>query len=202
VSADAGLPQSFTLPGSGATSWRIVSQPSNGTVGLSGNQATYYPATGFEGTDAFTFAAFNGFRESNLATGTVVVTAQYSLSDGIPDWWRQLHFGCIGCVNAAATADPDQDLFDNLREFGAGTDPLDARSRPRIFRVGLTGSGVSVGFAALLDRKYEVQWSENMPAGGWNSLIPVVWGHTDTVTVNDPGATGKVRQFYRIRVIP
>jgi len=53
---------------------RIVSQPDHGMVGLNGNTATYYPETGFVGTETFTFCSDNGYRESNLATGTVIVT--------------------------------------------------------------------------------------------------------------------------------
>ena len=36
-------------------------------------RATYFPATGFSGTDKFTFAAYDGYNNSALATGTVTV---------------------------------------------------------------------------------------------------------------------------------
>ncbi len=65
---------SMTLPviGVGAT-LRIVSQPTNGAVGLVGGQATYFPNPGFVGTDKFTFAAYDGSKNSNLGTGAVAV---------------------------------------------------------------------------------------------------------------------------------
>ena len=65
----------FTLPvtGSGAAA-RIISQPARGTVGVTTNVATYFPEAGFVGTDEFTFAAYNGNKNSVLATGTVAVT--------------------------------------------------------------------------------------------------------------------------------
>lgn len=74
ASTAAGTPVSVTLPstGSGVT-LRIISQPANGTVGLSGNVATYFPEAGFSGNDTFTFAAYNGAKNSNLGTGTVAV---------------------------------------------------------------------------------------------------------------------------------
>lgn len=50
---------------------RIVSQPQHGTTALSGRQATYYPETGYQGADGFTFAAWDGQTNSNL--GTVIV---------------------------------------------------------------------------------------------------------------------------------
>jgi PKD repeat protein len=67
---------SVLLPvtGAGAT-LRIISQAANGSVGLNTNTgaATYFPNPGFVGTDQFTFAAYDGAKNSNLATGTVTV---------------------------------------------------------------------------------------------------------------------------------
>lgn len=76
ASTAAGTPVAITLPytGTGVT-LRIISQAGNGTVGLSGNVATYYPDAGFSGNDAFTFAAYDGSKNSNLATGKVAVAS-------------------------------------------------------------------------------------------------------------------------------
>ena len=70
--------QSISIPlpvtGAGAT-LRIISQAANGSVGLNINTgvATYFPNAGFVGADQFTFAAYDGSKNSNLATGTVTV---------------------------------------------------------------------------------------------------------------------------------
>lgn len=66
---------SILLPiiGTGATP-SIISQPANGTLGLSNNIATYFPNPGFVGDDSFTFAAYDGFKNSDPGTGTVSVT--------------------------------------------------------------------------------------------------------------------------------
>ncbi len=74
----AGRSVAINLPVSGSGAYaRIISQPANGTVGLSTNGsvyvATYFPADGFAGADTFTFAAYNGYNNSTLATGTVTV---------------------------------------------------------------------------------------------------------------------------------
>jgi hypothetical protein len=53
---------------------RIISQPQNGTVGLTGSTATYYPFFNFTGSDSFTFAAWDGKKDSNLGTVSVTVT--------------------------------------------------------------------------------------------------------------------------------
>jgi Bacterial Ig domain len=52
---------------------RIVSQPSNGTVAISGKIATFFPNPGFAGSDLFTFSAWDGFVDSNLGTVTLTV---------------------------------------------------------------------------------------------------------------------------------
>ena len=56
---------------------RIVSQPEHGTVGLAGFTATYFPESGYQGMDAFTFAAWDGSIDSNL--GTITIGAGTSL---------------------------------------------------------------------------------------------------------------------------
>jgi hypothetical protein len=68
-------PVSVTLAASDADgdslTLRIVDQARFGRVGLSGTTATYIPDPGFAGIDAFTFAAWDGRTDSNLATVTV-----------------------------------------------------------------------------------------------------------------------------------
>lgn len=65
---------------------RVISQPANGTVGLTNWNTTnwaaiYYPDPGFVGTDTFNFAAWNTRVDSLLRTGTVSVTqGPFSLS--------------------------------------------------------------------------------------------------------------------------
>lgn len=53
---------------------RVISPPQNGVVGISNATATYYPFDGYSGTDTFTYAAYDGAKNSALATGTVVVS--------------------------------------------------------------------------------------------------------------------------------
>ena len=76
----AGQPVAFALPISGSGAYpRIISHPTYGVVALSTNGssyvATYYPAVGFSGADSFTFAAYNGYNNSSLATGSITVGA-------------------------------------------------------------------------------------------------------------------------------
>lgn len=51
----------------------IIGQPAHGSAGLSNNVVTYYPDAGFVGVDSFTFAAYNGMKNSAVATATIGV---------------------------------------------------------------------------------------------------------------------------------
>lgn len=77
VATSPNTPVQVTLqasdPDGNALTLRIVSQPAHGTVGLNGSSATYFPDSGFTGTDSFTFAAWDGSTDSNLGTVTVSV---------------------------------------------------------------------------------------------------------------------------------
>jgi hypothetical protein len=99
----AGVPVAITLqatdPGDQLVGARIVSQPDGGSVALAGNQATYFPYTGFAGVDSFTFAVDDGDAESNLATVTLTVTAGWeSFGSGHP--------GTLGVPSLTASAPP------------------------------------------------------------------------------------------------
>jgi PKD repeat protein len=77
ASTTAGASVAVTLHATDANgdplTLRVVGQPQNGTAGLSGTVATYFPYAGFTGTDTFTYAANDGQTDSNLGHVTVTV---------------------------------------------------------------------------------------------------------------------------------
>ncbi len=81
VTISAGSTQTITLaasdPDGDPLQLRIVEQPQQGTVALAGTQATYAPSGVVVGGDAFTFAAWDGEMDSNLATVTVQATGSF-----------------------------------------------------------------------------------------------------------------------------
>lgn len=87
TSNDRPLTMQLPVTGSGARA-RIISQPAHGTVGLSNNVATYFPEGGYTGTASFTYAAWNGARNSTLATVRVDVgqgAASWDAHPLVPD---------------------------------------------------------------------------------------------------------------------
>ncbi len=114
----------FALPvsGSGAVA-RVMVQPAHGSVGVTNNVATYFPDAGFVGTDAFTFAAYNGSKNSSLATGTIAVaqgpfslTLQAYVPATYPATWAVPFTAVATPVNVNATP-----MFD--WNFGDGSSP-------------------------------------------------------------------------------
>ncbi len=105
---------------------RIISQPARGTVGLTNRIATYFPPTGFVGTEQFTFAAWNGATDSNLGTGTVAVaqgtfgiTSTAQVPPSYPAGWAA-PFGAVATPsNLTATVTYDWDFGDGTAH-GAG----------------------------------------------------------------------------------
>jgi len=70
----SGLPLSITLPATGTgIAVRIVTQPAHGSVGLNGTTATYFSELTFIGADSFTYAAYDGAKNSTLGTVTIAI---------------------------------------------------------------------------------------------------------------------------------
>lgn len=116
-------PLSFLLPGSDANgnalTFRIVSQPEHGTVGVTNNIATYFPEAGFVGTETFKFAAWDGATDSNLGTGTVTVAqgpfniaAKALVPASYPASWAVPFTAVATPVNVSATPTYDWNFGD------------------------------------------------------------------------------------------
>ena len=67
-----------TLTSGSATSWSITSNPTHGTVSISGSTATYTPNTGYVGSDNFTFHATGPGGVSNVSSVSETVNAAAS----------------------------------------------------------------------------------------------------------------------------
>jgi hypothetical protein len=96
-------------PNGDPLSFRVVSQPAHGSVGIGNNIATYFPEPGYVGMATFTFAAFDSWADSNRGTGTVSIAqgpcsiqAKPLVPDSYPATWPA-PFGVIATpVNASA----------------------------------------------------------------------------------------------------
>jgi hypothetical protein len=101
ANTSVGVTLNSSDPNGNSLTLRIVSQPQHGAVSLVGNTATYIPESTFSGPDNFSFAAFDGFADSNL--GTVSIT--------------------VGNPGSLATLDRDGDQIPDLVEYALGLSP-------------------------------------------------------------------------------
>ena len=165
---------------------RIVRQPDHGRVGLAGSLATYIPDPDFAGIETFTWAAWDGKVDSNLATVTVTRHANWSnYGAGYP--------GTLGVPDFVATAGPTvgQPLTLLLENSSGYTVPmlLFASTETAIFDTKAGGS---------LLTEPTIVVASGVPAGGlqvnWNvpntpALIGVTL-HVQAVQVDTGAAFG------------
>ena len=107
---------------------------------------------------------------ANSANFTLTVLADSDL-DGMPDSYEMIY---SGTTNAFAPGlDADGDGMSNLAEYLAGTDPSAPNSYLRIDQT-ITPGVAMVNFAAISNRTYTVQYTDVLPAAGWQKLADVV----------------------------
>jgi len=167
---------SFGLPvtGVGATA-RIISQPANGSVGLSNGVATYFPNPGFVGSDTFTFAAYDGSKNSGLSTGTVaVVQGSFGLSavayapPSYPVGWPVAFTGVPAVTNNTSAVTCDWDFGDGSAH-GSGLNPTHAYSLPGVYHwsvvCSVAGAQATTAGSIQINAPVQLAW-----AAGQNSL--------------------------------
>jgi len=122
-----------------------------------------------------------------------------SNTDGLPDAWQLQYFGSLSDPNAAPTADPDGDGFNNLQEYLAGTNPRNAASRLKLDSAVVAGSGIDIQFTAVAGKTYSVLWTGSLNNGTWTKLADVpAQSATGPITVTDPDNTLNTQRFYRL----
>lgn len=127
INTPVSIPLTATDPNGNALTLRIVSQATHGRVGLSGTTATYIPDTAYSGSDLFTFAAWDGSRDSNLATVNVSVvsgTCSYSIAPTSQSFNELGHVGSVHITAAAGCpwhAASDYQWLTLLSKDGSGS---------------------------------------------------------------------------------
>jgi hypothetical protein len=119
--------------------------------------------------------------------------------DGLPDDWELAHRldPYSSTSDNGALGDPDHDGFNNLKEFLAGTDPLDSRSFLSLVIQRETG-GIRLSFLAVAGHSYTIQYRETLNSGSWRPLFQVNAVPVTTLVAfpDVPGNNGT--RFYRL----
>jgi len=131
----SGKAVALTLPVTGLNAGaRVISQPAHGSIGLNKAVATYFPDPGFVGTDTFTFAAWDGMKNSVLATGTIQVAegpysvaAQALVPPSYPSGWPAPFTSVVAPSNTTAQVSYRWD-------FGDRSPPQTERYTTHVYR--------------------------------------------------------------------
>ncbi len=199
----------YQLDGTSLTPMLENQALSNGIFSLDGNVLSYEPNGVFSdggpldpAESSFFDRVFVRFDDGeNLSPPIMVRILEFAFDnrpagapDGLPNNWMEAHFGSADPVSgwSGPKDDPDGDGFTNLQEFLAGTDPLDAQSRPRIINFGPSG----LIWRARPYEQYEVETSTDFINWTWSGYATAPTGGTGEWT--GPGFDGGQR-FYRVR---
>jgi uncharacterized repeat protein (TIGR03803 family) len=135
---------------------------------------------------------------------------QYSVGDGIPDWWRAQYFGGGGTNTnnvSCATCDADGTGQNNLMKYLVGLNPTNPSSVFRITSLARNGSNMFIAWQAGGGRTNVVQTGGSMVgSNNFSDISPalILPGSGDVFTnwIDIGGATNLPTRFYRIRLGP
>ncbi len=162
------------------------------------------------GTNAAWMAEALDFEGKSRILGGIVDVGAYEFiprsldsdGDGIPDWWE---WGWAqSMTNLGASADSDDDHFDNLQEFQAGTDPLDADSFLGLLMptpaAGVTG--LVVRWQSASNRTYQLERLTNLLDGAAETLAVSLPATPPANTFTDVTAVLTGPYVYRVSTAP
>jgi hypothetical protein len=199
--ADTAINLVLTASDSDSTdlTYAILAGPAHGSLGTlnpTTGAVTYTPTANYNGTDSFTFTAFDG---SLYSTGTVSLTVGTVTPTGFSSWITSTFAnGTVPGGQQGPNDDFDKDGISNLIEYAiAGQDPTVPTATVGTF----TGNALS--FSKRLDATgitYDIESSTLLTAGSWTSQAkpPVVESASAISFTCTPGTPDK--NFVRLKV--
>ena len=179
--------------------YAIVAGPAHGSLGTlnpTTGAVTYTPTANYNGTDSFTFTAFDG---SLYSTGTVSLSVGTVTPTGYSSWITSTFAnGTVSGGQQGPNDDFDKDGISNLIEYAiAGQDPTVPNATVGSF------SGNVLSFSKRPDATgitYDIESSTLLTAGSWTSQAkpPVVESASAISFTCTPGTP--VKNFFRLKV--
>jgi len=121
------------------------------------------------------------------------LTGRDGVPDGLPDDWEKMYWGVKAALWPGSSDDSDGDGVSNIREFLAGTNPLDPTS---LLKMSITWSrfGRRLSWNTQAGSVYQVQVSTDLVSWVDSGLPRFAAGTTDSVPIT--GA--RTAEYYRV----
>lgn len=133
----------------------------------------------------------------NLLRRTVETFVDSDL-DQMEDTWET---GRFGNLSRDGSGDFDNDGASDLREFIAGTDPVNPNSVLKVTPAAPNGGQVTVTWQSVAGKTYALEYKDRLEDANWTRLTGEVTAQAGTASKVDPSSTGPAR-FYRVVVTP
>ena len=105
--------------------YSIVSGPFNGTLNGTAPDVTYTPDADYNGADSFTFKAYDGNADSNIAIVSITVTAENNPPVANANGPYKGMEGVAVTLNGSGSSDPDGNSLTYVWDFGDGNTSTD-----------------------------------------------------------------------------
>jgi hypothetical protein len=121
-------------------------------------------------------------------------------NDGMWDFWEYQYFGGTNQTSGDATADWDNDGFDNLSEWLADTSPDDTNSVLAIRNIAFEPGGISLSWQGGRASTQYLEQRDNLTVGSWQTIftnLPPTDIFNELIDVD----AAAPHRFYRIRAV-
>jgi YD repeat-containing protein len=133
----------------------------------------------------------------NLLRRTVETFVDSDL-DQMEDTWET---GRFGNLSRDGNGDFDNDGASDLREFIAGTDPVNPNSVLKVTPAAPNGGQVTVTWQSVAGKTYALEFKDRLEDANWMRVTGEVTAQGATASKVDPSSASPAR-FYRVVVTP
>jgi hypothetical protein len=121
--------------------------------------------------------------------------------DGLDDYFQRQYFPLWTSTNAAPSADPDLDGFNNAAEYIAGSNPTNSASFLKITKTQHDALGTTITWTGAPGKNYQVLSRAIISTGTFQPLGALITATGTNVQFLDVTGTTGVK-FYRVQAVP